>query len=205
MFCDDFPRLRKTLEQRGYTPHFAATPQEARDMAVALIRQGKSVGLGGSMTLAALGMYEALCDAGLTVYSHAVTPRSQDPDIFQKENTADWYLASSNAITLDGMLINIDGVGNRVAGMFAGPKQVCLIIGRNKVAQDLVAGLDRARNVAAPLNARRLHKQTPCTLDSRCHDCSAPQRICRVTSIIEYKPLWLDALHLILVDADLGY
>lgn len=103
------------------------------------------------------------------------------------------------------MLINIDGVGNRVAGMFAGPKQVCLIIGRNKLAQDLVAGLDRARNVAAPLNARRLHKQTPCTLDGRCHDCSAPQRICRVTSIIEYKPLWLDALHLILVDADLGY
>ena len=89
MFCDDFPRLCKTLEQRGYTPHFAPTPEAARDTAVALIRQGKSVGLGGSMTLAALGMYEALCDAGLTVYSHAVTPQSQDPDIFQKENTAD--------------------------------------------------------------------------------------------------------------------
>lgn len=205
MFCQQYEKLVQTLEGRGYLVHGAATPGEARQMALALVGKGVRVGLGGSMTLAALGMYEALTEAGNTVYSHAVTPQAEDPAIFQKENSADWYLCSTNALTRDGKLVNTDGTGNRLAGMFAGPKRVCLIIGKNKLVEDVQASFARIKAVAAPQNARRLHRATPCVADGTCHDCASPQRICRVSSVIEYKPGWLEELHLILVDAELGY
>ena len=205
MFCEKYDDLVAVLESRGYTVHHAATPQEAKKEALALLSQGASVGMGGSMTVASLGLYDELAAAGITVYSHAVVPPAKDPDIFRKENTADWYLCSTNALTRDGKLVNTDGIGNRVAGMIAGPKNVCLIVGKNKLVKDLSAALDRVRNVAAPPNARRLNRNTPCAHTDQCADCASADRMCRVTSIIEYRPTYLNSLHLILVDAELGY
>ncbi|MEA5058442.1 MAG: lactate utilization protein [Candidatus Pelethousia sp.] len=204
MFCSDYDTLVQTLQKHGFTVHTAASAEDARTIALTLV--GKhSVGLGGSMTLAGLGMYEALCANGNVVFSHSVTPPAEDPYIFTKENSADWYLASSNAITRDGKLVNIDGTGNRVAGMFAGPKQVALIIGKNKLAEDVSAGYQRIKQVVAPKNAKRLNRKTPCAVDGTCHDCNALDRICRVTTVIDYKPGWVKELHLILTDAELGY
>lgn len=205
MFCQHYEKLVQTLEERGYRVHGAATPDDARQIVLTLVGRETSVGLGGSMTLSALGMYEALTQAGNAVYSHWVTPQAVDPDIYIKENSADWYLSSTNALTMDGKLINTDGTGNRLAGMFAGPKRVCLIVGKNKLVEDVQAGFARIKEVAAPQNAKRLHRATPCATDGKCQDCASPQRICRVSSIIEYKPGWLEELHLVLVDASLGY
>ena len=202
MFCQDYDKLVQTFEKRGFTVHSADSAQKARELVLSLVAQGASVGMGGSMTLGALGVYEALMGAGRTVYDHA---HSKEPDIYQKENAADWYIASSNAITRDGRLINIDGRGNRLAGMITGPREIILVIGKNKLALNEAEGRLRAKNVAAPLNAKRLNLKTPCVADGKCHDCASPDRICCVTSIIEYKPYWISAFHLILVDEELGY
>ena len=202
MFCQDYDTLVQTFEKRGFTVHSAASAQEAKALVLSLVGAGASVGLGGSMTLAALGVYEALTASGHTVYDHA---HSKEPDIYQKENAADWYIASANAITRDGRLINIDGRGNRVAGMITGPREVVLVIGKNKLAANEAEGRLRAKNVAAPRNAKRLNLKTPCVVDGKCHDCTSPDRICCVTSIIEYRPYWVNAFHLILVDEELGY
>lgn len=205
MFCEDYEKLVQTFEKRYFTVHSAPSAQAAKELVLSLVGKGTSVGLGGSVTLTALGMYEALLSNGNTAYSHAATPQAQDPLIYQKENSADWYLASTNAITRDGRLINIDGRGNRVAGMFAGPKNVILVIGKNKLTENEEEGRRRAKEIAAPLNAKRLHCKTPCVVDGKCHDCATEGRICRVTSIIEYRPYWLESMHLVLVDEDMGY
>lgn len=205
MFCEDYDTVVQALENRGYTVHSARSAEEARDLALSLVGKKGSVGLGGSMTLEALGMYEALTANGNIAYSHAVISPAQDPDIFKKENSADWYLASSNALTRDGKLINTDGRGNRIAGMSAGPRQVILIIGKNKLTENEEAGYRRIKDVAAPKNAKRLVRNTPCVKDGKCHDCTSSDRICRITAVMEYVPYWVQAFHLILVDAELGY
>ena len=119
---------------------------------------------------------------------------------------ADWFVCSTNAVTRDGRLVNIDGTGNRVAGMFAGPKKVILFIGKNKLVE---GGLDEAiariKRVACPANGRRLNTNTPCALTGECTDCASPRRMCKITSIIEYPPNLLSELHLVLIDEELGY
>lgn len=205
MFCSDYDALVTTFEKRGFILHGAASAKEAKELVLSLVGKGSSVGLGGSMTLHDMGLYEALTAQGNTAYSHLVTSHVEDPDIYIKENNSDWYLSSTNAITRDGKLINIDGRGNRVCGMTFGPKNVILVIGKNKLTQNEEDGLYRVKNVAAPLNTKRLQKKTPCAADGRCHDCTSPDRICRVTSIIEYVPGHVNAFHLILVDEALGY
>ena len=205
MFCEDYDKLVETFEKRGFTVHSAASANEAKKLVLSLVGSGTSVGLGGSMTLSALGIYEALKENGNTVWSHAVPTQAQDQDIYTKENAAAWYIASTNAITRDGRLINIDGRGNRVAGMLTGPRDIVLMIGKNKLADNEAEGRLRAKNVAAPLNSKRLNRKTPCVVNGKCHDCTSPDRICCVTSIIEYAPYWLKSFHLILVDEELGY
>ena len=116
------------------------------------------------------------------------------------------FVCSTNAVTRDGRLVNIDGTGNRVAGMFAGPKKVILFIGKNKLVE---GGLDEAiariKRVACPANGRRLNTNTPCALTGECTDCASPRRMCKITSIIEYPPNLLSELHLVLIDEELGY
>ena len=117
----------------------------------------------------------------------------------------DWYLCSTNAITMNAKLINIDGNGNRVAAMFGGPKKVVLVVGKNKLAADLESGMARVKAVACSKNAQRFGLDTPCAITGKCVDCHHAQRICSVTTIIEQKPRLLDELHIVLVDEELGY
>ena len=117
--------------------------------------------------------------------------------------TCPYYLTSSNAITMEGELVNTDGIGNRVAGMIFGPEVVVVLAGANKLVEDRAEAFSRIRNVAAPANARRLGLDVPCVERGRCADCRTPQNICRVTSIVSLKPMWTD-LKVFLVAEPLG-
>lgn len=204
MFCENYDKLVSNLEGRGFTVHTAADGAEAKSIALELIG-GCSVGCGGSMTITALGIPAALRENGNSVYFHWDEKPEDRPDTFKKAAAADWYLCSTNALTMNAKLINIDGNGNRVAAMIGGPKKVLLVIGKNKLAADLESGLARVKSVACVKNAQRFGLNTPCTVTGKCADCHNPQRICSVTTIIEQKPKLLDEMHLILVDEELGY
>lgn len=204
MFCENFEQFAGKLSRLGYIVHPAADSAVANEIALSLIG-AESVGCGGSVTLDTLGLREALCDKGNTVYYHGMVPREKRGEVFAAAMLADWYLCSSNAITLDGKLVNIDGNGNRVAGMFGGPKKVLLMIGKNKLSPDLNSAITRVKNCAAPANAKRLKLTTPCTVTGKCEDCSSPERICKIMTVIDCPPGLLKEMHLILVDEDLGY
>ncbi len=203
MFTEHYDEFLKALEKRGYRVHSAKDAAEAKEVGLSLIGSS-SVGFGGSMTVKSMGLYEALAEKGNPVYWHW---KSEDPQNAQASAAhADWFVASTNAITRDGRLVNIDGTGNRVAGMFAGPKKVILFIGKNKLVEGGVDdAIARIRREACPPNARRLGLGTPCAATGECADCSVAARMCRVTSVIEYPPRMLAELHLILIDEVLGY
>ncbi len=203
MFCERYDEFVKTLEKRQFLVHSASNAAEAKKVGLSLIGSG-SAGFGGSITVKELGLYEALQENGNAVYWHW---KSEELGRAQESAAhADWFVCSTNAITRDGRLVNIDGTGNRVAGMFAGPKKVILFIGKNKLVE---GGLDEAiariKRVACPANGRRLGTNTPCAVTGECTDCNAPRRMCKVTSVIEYPPNLLSELHLVLIDEELGY
>lgn len=204
MFCENYDKFVSNLEGRGFTVHSARTGAEAKKTALELIGTA-SVGCGGSKTITEIGLPAALRENGNAVYFHWDEKPEDRPETFRKAAAADWYLCSSNAVTMNAKLINIDGNGNRVAAMFAGPKKVLLIIGKNKFAADLESGMERVKAVACVKNAQRFGLHTPCAVTGKCVDCHDPGRICSVTTIIEKKPGLLDEMHLILVDEELGY
>ncbi len=160
--------------------------------------------MGGSMTLQELGIYEALQKAGHDVLWHWRVPHDEMASVRDEAMGADVYLTSSNAVIEDGRLLNIDGIGNRVAAMFFGPPRIIVIAGRNKLAAGYAEALERIRNVAAPRNALRLKRETPCRYTGRCQDCRSSQRMCQVTVCIENR-LEGRSLEVWLVDQDLGY
>lgn len=202
----DFATIRNNLERLGYRTAQYATRHEAA-AAIAASTAGLTVGFGGSMTLEEMGLYEALARRN-TVYWHwrAGQCGGMDADAVRRAAaTADIYFSSVNALAVTGEIVNIDGTCNRIAGMLYGHSRVCLIAGRNKIAPDLASAIDRARNTAAPLNARRLGLTTPCAAKAdRCHDCRSPQRICRALSVMWEKPAGC-AYDVVLIDEDLGY
>lgn len=204
MFCDNYDSFVKNLERHAFTVHSAADGAEAKKIALDLIGNG-SAGIGGSMTVDGLGIPAALREKGNAVFFHwGCKPEERDA-IFEAAAHADWYVCSANAITRNAKIINIDGNGNRVSGTFFGPQKVILVIGKNKFAEDLDSGMARAKRYACSQNARRLNFSSPCALTDKCADCCSPQRICKITTIIEYLPGLLDEMHLVLVDEALGY
>lgn len=202
---DRLLKAQQALEKHGIKTRIVATAEEAKEIILEQVQPGQGVGVGGSCTIESLGVVPELEAKGCPVYWHW---RGQTPDevneLRRAQLTCDVFLASSNAVTQDGRLVNIDGIGNRVAAMVFGPGKVILVCGQNKVVPDLEAALDRIHNVAAPQNARRLNTGTPCGVTDRCNDCYSPRRMCSVTVIIERCPHKTD-LEVILVREDLGY
>jgi len=194
----------KALTTNGFKAQFTATKQEALQAVLALIDEKASVGFGGSMTTKALGIQQALEKRGNIVYNHQGLTKEESLKVRRQENNADVLLASSNAITLQGELINVDGSGNRVAGMIFGPKRVIIVAGANKIVRDEAAGRERIKMLAAPMNTARLNCQTPCAKTGVCVDCHIPARICNVTTIIHRPPSAID-FHIIIVGEALGY
>ncbi len=198
-------RTLTALEKNGFQTFFLATRQDACEKVLSLIPLNAVVGVGGSITIREINLIDSLSARGNIVIQHWLPPPGEDSvTTARKEIDSDIFLTSSNAITENGKLINIDGTGNRVAAMIFGPRKVIVIAGINKIVKDVAEGIQRVKNVAAPMNARRLNRQTPCTMTGECTDCDSTYRICRVTTIMERKPNETD-ITVILVGEELGF
>ncbi|MBQ8357703.1 MAG: lactate utilization protein [Clostridia bacterium] len=202
-----FEAVRKNLEAKGYAVSYFETAEQAADYLNAAI-DGKSVGLGGSMTLEEMGLYERLVTHN-TVHWHQRIPEGKtSAEVRLAANECAIYISSVNGLAETGEIVNIDGNCNRVAAIFYGGKErekVYLVAGVNKLAKDPDGALWRARNVAAPRNAKRLGMRTPCAAKAdRCYDCKSPERICRGLSVLWSKPM-TGAFEVVLVGEPLGY
>jgi hypothetical protein len=164
------------------------------------------IGFGGSLTVRELGLVERLRGDGITLLDHwkEGLTKEEISEIRIKQMTSDLFLTSANAITENGEIANIDGVGNRINSMTFGPKKVIIVAGYNKIVPDMNAALERIRNIAAPANARRLGLALPCAKTGKCQDCTSELRICRVISIIQRKPVATD-ISVFLLNQVLGY
>ena len=195
------------LRRRGFSAECFATGAAAAARVTELAADARSVGFGGSMTVAALGLAETLAAAGKEIWRHG-DPKwrpEEKMDVMRRELTCDLFLTSANALTADGRLVNIDGNGNRVAASIFGPKRVVFVVGRNKIVDGGIdAAIDRIKREACPPNCRRLNKKTPCAATGVCADCSSPDRICSVTVVMDRRPSRTD-VQVLLVDEDLGY
>lgn len=170
------------------------------------LKPGVKVGVGGSMTLFETGVIDKLRNSDvqfLDRYQEGLT-REQIQSIFRESFLADIYITSSNAVTMNGCLYNIDGTGNRVAAMIYGPKEVLVIVGRNKIFTTEEAAINHIRNVAAPANAMRLNKNTPCTKAGKCLDCKSSDCICSSFVKMGYQSN-VNRIKVIVVNEDLGY
>jgi hypothetical protein len=197
----------ENLEKRRMEGSYAKTAAQARDEIVAMIPSGAIVYRCGSMTTTNMGLWEQIAKiSGVKVldpYQPGFSPE-QGFELRRQGMLADFMIASANAITLDGRLVNLDGSGNRVAAMAFGPRKVVLVVGINKVAPDLESAMARVKHYAAPVNAKRIKFNTPCAQNGLCVDCRAPQRICNIWSIIEGSMVE-GRIHVKLVGENLGY
>lgn len=195
----------KQLEKRNMKGYYCSTSKEATELAMKLMDSGDTVTWGGSMTLSECGLMDALATSGHTLLDRSIAKTPEEKrEFFSKAVLADYYLMSTNAITLDGQLINIDGTGNRIACLSYGPKEVIIIAGMNKVVTDVDTGIERVRNFAAPPNTVRLNCKTPCSATGVCDDCLSKETICCQTMITRFsrEP---ERIKVILVGEDLGY
>ena len=195
-------KVIKGLGSRNMTGYYAETKEEALKKALSLIPEGSVVTMGGGMSIHEIGLSQALKDGNYEFI---------DRDNYEDKRAAallaydaDFYLASANAITEDGILVNIDGNSNRVSAMAFGPKKVLFIISMNKVCDDVDGAVKRARNVAAPINAQRFGLATPCSKTGSCFNCKSPDTICCQFLITRYSR-HADRIHVILVGEDLGF
>ncbi|MBQ2602868.1 MAG: lactate utilization protein, partial [Oscillospiraceae bacterium] len=190
------------LESRNMTGYYAATMEEALKKALELIEEGSSVTMGGCMSAHEIGLTDTL-KSGNYVFI--------DRDAFEDKRAAmlaaydaDWFLASANAMTEDGVIVNIDGNANRVSAIAQGPKHVLFIVGMNKITPDTDTAMKRARNVAAPINAQRFGLSTPCAKTGSCFNCKSPDTICCQFLITRFSR-HRDRIHVILVNDTLGF
>lgn len=196
----------EALGQNGFTAVYCRTPQEARDYILTAATAAQSVGFGGSRTIVDLDVQETFSQQGKEILNHSAPGLSPEEkmNVMRRQLTCDLFLTGSNAVTLSGWLVNIDGNGNRVAAMTFGPKQVIVVAGRNKLVDgDLQAAIDRIKQYAAPPNAKRLNLNTPCAKTGFCSNCNSPERICRITTVIDRKSRAMD-IRVLVVNADLG-
>ena len=196
----------KILKKRNMEGFYCATADEACEKALNLIAPGETVSFGGSMTLEECGILDALrMREDITLYDRATAKNAEELGvIFRQAFSADTYLMSTNALTLDGELVNIDGNGNRVAALIFGPRQVIIVAGMNKVVSTEEEGLHRARNMAAPPNCVRLEKRTPCAATGRCGDCFGDECICSQI-VVTRRSRDKERIKVILVGEELGY
>ena len=196
----------KNLAKRRMEGFYCPDSRSAVAKALELMPKGCSIAWGGSATVQQTGLMEAIRGGSYQIIDRdeAKTPEEKRV-MFSRIVMADYFLMSANAITLDGQLMNIDGNGNRVSSGLYGHEKVYFIVGVNKVAPDYESALWRARNIAAPKNAQRLQRKTPCAAKGdRCYNCSSPERICAALVVYWKKPTSMD-FEVVLVDEPLGY
>ena len=212
MFLNEATKLRaqtiiKGLEKRNMEGVFCETKEDALAKALSYIEEGSSVTWGGSMSISEIGLMDAVKNGNYEIIDRSVAKNyDEQREIFSKAVLADYYLMSSNAITLDGELINIDGTGNRVACLTYGPKNVIMIVGMNKVVNDVEDGIKRVRNFASPPNTLRLGLKTPCSMTGRCGDCYGDTCICSQIVVTRRQSAAMRGrIKIILVGESVGY
>lgn len=192
----------KGLESRNMSGYYAASKEEALKTALTLIPEGSTITMGGGMSVHEIGLVTALKEGN---YNYIDRDECKDRrTAMLAAYDADVYLSSTNAMTQDGVLVNIDGHANRVSAIAQGPRKVIFIVGMNKVCDDVDGAMKRARNVAAPINAQRFDIDTPCNKTGKCMDCKSPENICCQFLITRYS-LEKDRIHVILVNDSLGF
>ena len=197
--------LIKNLDKRGMEAYYVDNKDDALKMALRFVTPGSSVSWGGSMSINEIGLIPALKAWDCTALDRTVPKTEEEKkEFFGKVAVCDYYFMSTNAITMDGELVNIDGTGNRVASLIFGPSNVVIIAGMNKVADNLESAVDRARNTAAPMNTIRLDRKTPCTQVGRCMDCMSPDCICN-QFVVTRRSTPAGRIKIILVGEELGY
>lgn len=197
--------LISRLARRNIDAFFCETCGEAVQKALELMPEGSSISWGGSMSISECGLMDALKERSYTLIDRASATTPQEKrKLFAKTVMADYYLMSTNALTMDGELVNIDGFGNRVACLCAGPEHVLVIAGMNKVVLDVPSALARIRTKAAPSNTTRLNKQTPCAKTGVCGNCFSPDCICSQIVVTRRSGV-PGRIKLILVNEDLGF
>lgn len=195
----------KNMAKKNMEGYYCATRAEAVDKALSLMPEGASVTWGGSMTLTECGLMDALKTANYELIDRDTAKTPEDSRLmYAKQVMADYYLMSSNAITIDGELVNIDGRANRVSCLCWGPQNVIIIAGMNKVCSDVESAVQRVRNFAAPPNCVRLNRNTPCTQTGKCGDCYSPDCICSQV-LITRRSSTPNRIKVILVGEELGY
>jgi len=202
--------LKETLTENNFEVYVAEDTEEAKSIVLEKIIPEiapKSVSWGGSLTFVATGLYDVLKnDNGLNVldtYDKTLAPE-ESLERRRRSLLVDLFITGSNAVTETGQLVNLDMIGNRVGALTFGPKDVIILVGRNKIVPDLDEAMFRIKNYAAPVNTMRLDKKTPCTKTSFCADCKSPDRICNTWTITE-KSFPKKRVKIILINKDLGF
>lgn len=182
------------LQKNEFDAVYLATVEEAATFIMDHVKPDMKVGFGGSMTINGMGIQDKVKAAGGKVLDHGTPGLSMEEIIAtaKEEMLSDLYLCSSNAITLDGMLVNIDGMGNRVGAMSFGPKKVIVVVSIDKICKDEKAAFERLEGIAAPMNNKRLGTPNPCTRTGTCVNCQTKTRICKVYSVMKKKPMATD-------------
>ncbi|MBQ8082809.1 MAG: lactate utilization protein [Clostridia bacterium] len=194
-------KVIKGLESRNMTGYYAANKEEALQKALELIPEGSTVTMGGAMSALEIGLVDALKNGN---YDFLDRNQMEPREALLKGYDADVFLTSANAMTEDGIMVNIDGNANRVSYIANGPKKIVAIVGMNKVCDDIDGAMKRARNIAAPTNAQRFEINTPCKKTGSCANCKSPDTICCQFLITRYSR-HAGRIHVILVNDDLGF
>ena len=195
-------KVIKGLKMRNMDGYYAASREEALQIALSLIPEGASVTMGGCVSAAQIGLKQALIDGN---YNFIDRDKEEDKRAAMlKAYDADVFLASANGMSEDGVIVNVDGNANRVSAIAQGPKKVLFIVGMNKVCPDVDSAMKRARGIAAPTNAQRFGLNTPCSKTGSCADCMSPDTICCQILITRYSK-HPGRIHVILVNDELGY
>lgn len=195
-------KVIKGLESRNMTGYYAADREEALKIALDIIPEGSSATMGGAVSVREIGLVQALMDGNYEFIDRDAMEDRRAAML--KAYDVDFFLSSVNAMTEDGVLINIDGNANRVSAIAQGPRKVLFIVGMNKVCNDVDSAMKRARNVAAPINAQRFGLSTPCSETGSCMNCKSPDTICCQFLITRYSR-HKDRIHVILVNDNLGF
>lgn len=196
-------KVLENLSRRGFKPFFAESAEEVIQIIRQNVPAGSTIGFGGSQTCEALQVPQRLKALGY-VCNHQLTSDLSWEALCQSNRFVDYYITSTNALTEDGQLVNTDGRSNRVSAMCYGPKKLFVVAGRNKICKDLPAAFERIEKVAAPLNAKRLNKKTPCAVTGKCEKCFSKDTICKATLIL-HNPTSTMEVFVIIVNRDLGF
>jgi hypothetical protein len=202
---DDIQKTKEALEANNIECIVVESKEDALEKALAMIPEDAEVGLGGSVTVEQIGLLEKLRTGSYTLYDQYEPGIEMDENLSRRKKgmLAKYFVAGTNAVTMDGQLVNVDGMGNRVCAQIFGPDKVILIAGTNKIVKDIHAAFDRLQEIA-PINAKRVGSMAPCAETEECIDCDSPMRICNMYTIIR-RMMFPGRLTLILVKEDLGF